>query len=261
MKGQVKYILVLILFIGILVAVQVFSPKPLDWTKTYANDDKIPYGTFLTYELLKDQKKDVISVKKPLLDYVEKEVIDTNKNYNFLFVGNYIRLDTFEIMFLMKMVNNGSTVLIASENLNDILADTFHLEYNQHYRYSESDDTSIYTKFAMDEDSSKIYQFEVDYQYANIKSYKDSNVFALNRHQIDNRPDMVKVNFGKGQFIINSLPAAFSNYEIIRNKNYEYASKTFSFLPNYPVIWDEYYKVNRFNETGNSMKLLLENPT
>ena len=261
MKGKVKYILVLILFIGILVAVQVFTPKPLDWTKTYSNDDKIPYGTYLTYDILKQQNSDVKTIKKPLLEYVKNNVIDTNKNYNFLFIENDINLDTFEISFLMKMAHKGSTVLIANNSLNSIFADTFHIEYNWSNSNFETGDTNIRTQFISDKnDSSKFYNFEIDRYYHTIKSYRDSNVLAISRQVIDNRPEMVKVNFGKGQFIFNSLPDAFSNYEVVRNNNYEYVAKTFSYLPNYPILWDEYYKVNRYNDSGNSMKLLLENP-
>lgn len=46
------YLLGLALLFGGYVALEYNRPKPLDWTPTYANKDKIPYGTFALYDQL-----------------------------------------------------------------------------------------------------------------------------------------------------------------------------------------------------------------
>jgi hypothetical protein len=46
------YLLGVTLLFAAYVALEYNKPKPLDWTPTYANKDKIPYGTFVLYDQL-----------------------------------------------------------------------------------------------------------------------------------------------------------------------------------------------------------------
>lgn len=46
------YVLGLLALFGAYVALEYYRPKPLDWSPTYANKDKIPYGTFVLFDQL-----------------------------------------------------------------------------------------------------------------------------------------------------------------------------------------------------------------
>jgi hypothetical protein len=46
------YLLGLLLLFGSYVALEYYRPKPLDWSPTLSNKDKIPYGTYVVYETL-----------------------------------------------------------------------------------------------------------------------------------------------------------------------------------------------------------------
>ena len=46
------YVLGLALLFGVYVVVESHRPKPLDWTPTYINTDKIPYGTYALFDQL-----------------------------------------------------------------------------------------------------------------------------------------------------------------------------------------------------------------
>jgi hypothetical protein len=46
------YLLGIALLFAAYVALEYYKPKPLDWRPTYANKDKIPYGTFVLYDQL-----------------------------------------------------------------------------------------------------------------------------------------------------------------------------------------------------------------
>jgi hypothetical protein len=46
------YLLGLLALFGAYVALEYYRPKPLDWTPTLSNKDKIPYGTFALYDVL-----------------------------------------------------------------------------------------------------------------------------------------------------------------------------------------------------------------
>ncbi len=46
------YVLGLLALFGAYVALEYYRPKPLDWSPTYINKDKIPYGTFVLFDQL-----------------------------------------------------------------------------------------------------------------------------------------------------------------------------------------------------------------
>lgn len=46
------YLLGLLALFGAYVALEYYRPKPLDWSPTYINKDKIPYGTFVLFDQL-----------------------------------------------------------------------------------------------------------------------------------------------------------------------------------------------------------------
>lgn len=46
------YLLGLVALFGAYVALEYYRPKPLDWTPTLSNKDKIPYGTYALYDVL-----------------------------------------------------------------------------------------------------------------------------------------------------------------------------------------------------------------
>src|SRR5690554_4237229 len=52
-KEKILYILLGVLF-ATYVIVTYYSPKPLDWTITFAQNDKNPYGGYILYDRLED---------------------------------------------------------------------------------------------------------------------------------------------------------------------------------------------------------------
>src|SRR5690606_2219229 len=52
-KEKLLYIILGVLFV-VYVIVEYYSPKPLDWTVTFAPNDKNPYGGYILYDRLDD---------------------------------------------------------------------------------------------------------------------------------------------------------------------------------------------------------------
>ncbi|MBD2714834.1 hypothetical protein KBK19_07290 [Microvirga sp. STR05] len=71
------YLLGLALLFGAYVAVEYYRPKPLNWTPTFQNKDKIPYGTYVLYDVLPEvlgvAKRDVKQVRVPIYSQIEGE--------------------------------------------------------------------------------------------------------------------------------------------------------------------------------------------
>ncbi|UOQ52793.1 DUF4350 domain-containing protein [Hymenobacter cellulosivorans] len=71
------YLLGLALLFGAYVAVEYNRPKPLDWRPTYQNKDKIPYGTYVLYQVLPEvmgvPAREVKAVRLPIYSQLEGE--------------------------------------------------------------------------------------------------------------------------------------------------------------------------------------------
>ncbi|WP_167856538.1 DUF4350 domain-containing protein [Hymenobacter metallicola] len=71
------YLLGLVLLFGAYVAVEYYRPKPLNWEPTFENKDKIPYGTYVLYQVLPEvlgvRARDVHAVRLPIYSYLEGE--------------------------------------------------------------------------------------------------------------------------------------------------------------------------------------------
>ncbi len=79
------YLLGLVALFGAYVALEYYRPKPLDWTPTLSNKDKIPYGTYALYDVLPQLlgTSAVESVRLPVynqfFDEDEPEADDTSE--------------------------------------------------------------------------------------------------------------------------------------------------------------------------------------
>jgi hypothetical protein len=71
------YLLGVALLFGAYVAVEYYRPKELDWTPTFQNKDKIPYGAYVLYDVLPDllsvSERDVHTVRVPIYNQIEGE--------------------------------------------------------------------------------------------------------------------------------------------------------------------------------------------
>ena len=59
----------------------------------------------------------------------------------------------------------------------------------------------------------------------------------------DGKSNFIRIKYGKGNFFVNTVPLAFTNYHLLYSGNEEYAFRCLSHLPAQKTFWDEYYKV------------------
>lgn len=68
MKQNARYIALLVALFALLVAVQFFIPKPVNWEPSFSREEKIPYGCFILYDLLPQifPNAEVSAVREPV---------------------------------------------------------------------------------------------------------------------------------------------------------------------------------------------------
>lgn len=282
-KKLIKYyVIIAVLFIGLII-VEANKKNPVDWTPTFINTDKNPYGTYIIFDLLKDvfPNKNIHVSRLPIFneleyvfddeDYVyieddgqEEENNDTGidivqESYLFINkefgvssslpifddrVGNF-GVDKLDIRNLLAFVEYGNNVFISAENITPLLLDTLGLKMKTNWASADS-------IFVFNDLNNKEYRFSSTTGAVYSLEKADSSkiqMAVLAESKREHKPVFVKIKRGKGYIYLHTIPVAFSNIELLNLKKYEFAFACLSHLPREnSIIWDEYQKQGRIGE-------------
>lgn len=160
------YLLGLVALFAGYVALEYYRPKPIDWTPTYRNQDKIPYGTYVLYQTLPEVLGGrVQSVRLPaynqLKDYADPTeatqpdepgngALDSDEKQadtattaappvtqsmaalppaergSYVFINAEFNPSRPDLHTLLRYVARGNTVFIAANEFSRALRDTLH---------------------------------------------------------------------------------------------------------------------------------------
>lgn len=246
----------------ILILMELFAPQPIDWTRSFTEDDKRPFGCFLLRELIEQElfpEQEFEVSRDAIFNYQEFDSLAPNKNY--IFVTDDFSPQEWEIELLLNLVQKGNQILIATSNLGKVFSDTIHVQFGTDLEFTDlavknARSQNFENPNLKDKNKSE-YPKAFDNTSIN-KFYKDS-VIVLGRDN-KKRIQLVKIPYGKGNFFISSQPLAFTNYNVVQNKNADYIAGVFSYLPSYPIVWDEYYKPLRALRSTSPIVFLLSSP-
>jgi hypothetical protein len=253
MKQYWKQIVWSLAAIGILAAIELLTPKPIDWRETYERDDKIPYGEYAVFSLLKSifPQSHIIENEKTIYETLADSAF---KNTNYIVITNVFDVQNEDLAELLHFVENGNSVFLAAENMMVNFKDSLGLEIDENYSLASDSLLSNFTNVSLK--SEKKYAFK-----NRVSSYFhkfDTTASVVLGQNSSGQPDFLKIRRGDGAFYINLIPQAFTNYYLLRNNNAEYLSKALSYLPVQATLWDEYYKPFRRAEKQSSLRYLLD---
>lgn len=257
MKKDWKYVLYLSLAFGVFVAVTLLGPTQYDWTPTYAVEDKNPYGAYVLNELLPELFKGKSLTVSNQTVYEVRESLKQGENV--LILTHSFRSGKEDAEVLLKHAEKGGSVFIGAESFYDKLADTLRLTTSDYLftegMYERRRDTS-YLKFVnprLGTRQSFVFRRDNIHNYFSRFDSTRTTIIAENDlHQ----PVTILLRWGKGNFILNCTPLAFTNIYLLKNNNTAFAATTFSYLPLRNLSWTEYYSVGRL-EAGTPLRFIL----
>lgn len=235
MKGYRRYIAVIVLLFATLLLLDYFRPKPVDWTHSYSNKEKIPFGTYALFTLLPDMFKEqpVEVVRQPIYNQLQ----DSTLAGNYIFINEDFMADSLDINLLLDFAHRGNQVFIAAEWFTGQLEDTLHFTTDSHS--SMRPDTTAMRFTGTATDKSFVYPAN---NYAYYLQVEDSIPHEPLGRNKAGKLNFMRVPFGAGSFLISTVPLAFTNYELLTLAEPAYAATALSYLPVQPVYWDEYQK-------------------
>lgn len=266
-RSKIILSLLVTVLIGIIVT-EIVRPRPINWRPSYTSISKIPFGCYVLFNELPSifPDSEIEKVEKSVYDVLIENDSTTISNY--VMINDYIYLDEQETNQVLKYVENGNQVFIASSNFTGQLADTLNIEISQQYDIQED---SVKASFSNQSFKKEHFYFARGVDPAYFTSvdtvnteilghiqFKTSTFLENETEEIKTRTNFIKTSFGKGSFIINTLPIAYSNYYVL-GENSNYSVQSFSYLKDHLLYWDDYKKSGRKVITS-PMRFVLNQP-
>jgi hypothetical protein len=231
------------------------------WHESYRADSDQPYGALFIRKMLESYRTgNTFKVSdKPLKHSLGD--IENPANTDYVFIGHNMFLDKGSIAALVKFMEKGGDVFIASRTPpSGILNAVYFKECGDSIQYEQNHTTSLNLNFFHDSlhvDNGFSYAFRYgtedrSYPWSHVgeKVFCDStrSIVPLG-YQEDYFVNYIKVPAGKGNLYLHSNPLVFTNYFLRQPEKVLYASSVFSHLDGKDILWDEHSKIFVF---GNS---------
>lgn len=270
-KGNKKYIFILAACFSVLIVIQLITPKPIDWKLSYMQKDKIPFGTSALYDLLADlfPGQEIRTEKYPIYN----ALVDTEPVHsNYIIINETFESDDLDARELLEYAHRGNTVFIAANYFSGKFADTLKLKTDNFFDLGNtfSNDSAALVSVYKPQDSVSInfvnpylkkgngYSFTKGFENSFFTSFDTSRITVLGTNS-KNEINFIRLKWGTGQFLLCTVPEAFSNYHFVNEVNKDYTYAALSYLPIQDVIWDEHYKAGNV-KSDSPLKVIFDQP-
>ncbi|MFW0714916.1 DUF4350 domain-containing protein [Pedobacter sp. N23S346] len=253
MRGfKIYFALGLIVILAYLVA-QYNKPTPTNWAPTYLSTDKIPYGTYILHNRIKDitPKATVSRTKVPIYNTLKNKQF---KQSAYLIVAQKVDLANHDFDQLKKYIQDGNDVFIASYDFGKLEKT---LKFNTASSMSAKGSSLNFTNPNLKTDANYGFERGIGSQYFTKLNLKKVTVLGINS---SNQPNFIKYDFGQGSLYLIAEPGFYTNFVLLDKYGAEYAGKTLSYLQNSKtIILDEYFSAQK-NETTDVLRVFFAHP-
>ncbi|RMG18904.1 MAG: DUF4350 domain-containing protein [Bacteroidetes bacterium] len=247
MKSKQTYTLLLVFasLMALYILVVALQPQKPDWEDSFSRNDKIPYGAFVLYESLEDlfPQSEIREVKKRVFNqlfYPRYHDDELPASTAYLFINDRFDADGQDLDELYYFAEAGNYVWVAARYFPIEMEDTLGFSTKSNWGMGDSTASRFYNPLLQEV---KGYHYEVGnmYDYFDIEDTLNISVLACNSV---GQPNLIRVPFGEGAFLLSSTPNMFTNVHLLHENNHEFVAAALSYVPaNYTLWWDEYYKV------------------
>jgi hypothetical protein len=153
---------------------------------------------------------------------------------------------------LLNYAGAGNQVFISAFGIIGSLADS--LRINTHRTFFNEDSTGI--NFNLPEvKAEKDYHFSRG-NFENYFSEFDTSLVQVLGINNNGKANFIRIKYGEGNFFLNTVPLAFTNYSLLYSGNEEYVYRALSHLPSQKTLWDDYYKTGNIY-TSSALQYIL----
>lgn len=243
------YLAVITILFVTLIALEHYSPKPVDWSETYNINGKTPYSCYILNDLLDT----IFPAQKIEYNFDSFYVsLDSNsvEKKNIIIITNDFNPDQLDLDALLKFVDKGNDLFVSSSNYGHLFLDRFKMKLESpvisSLVLSKGKESLFLQNPELKNDSGYYYNKKLPLVY--ISAFDTLNAIKLGTNRTG-KVNFISTKHGLGKIYIHTQPQVFTNYHLLYG-NVEYASKVLSYLPIRETVWDGYYKPDRFINTS-----------
>lgn len=239
------------------------KPKEINWQNTLAYQDKIPYGTYILYHEI-HQLFDSTQVVGTNTTFYDKFHDSTAAKSNYLIIANSITLSKFDYREMVKYMQAGNSIFIASggypqEGLKrNLLADTLKFELSEPKPFGNKGENLNFTNSKLKHSGGYHFDRGIANQY--FESFDTARAVVLCKNQAG-QPTLLRYSFGKGNMFICASPQVFTNYSLLRDAGADYATKALSYLPVRPVLYWDHHQNGDVVADESPVRVFFGNPS
>jgi hypothetical protein len=218
---------------------------------TLQKRDKIPYGTFVAYDGLKEIfPKAAITVSRQ-----EPGYWDSLSNYDdgqaLIIVSRYFNANENEMKKIVRFMEEGNDVFISSMYLSYDARQFMKCNMNAYeglvYELDEPQEDGVLsvslTKPPFQNESYTYPGRRHDFYFYKL----DTATTTVLGYDKDKKPNFIHLKAGKGNLYVHLAPMTFTNYFLLHKNNISYYENVLSVISPQTtrVVWDEYYTMRR----------------
>ncbi len=228
-KEKLLYIILGVLFITYVV-VEYYSPKPLNWTVTFSQHDKNPYGSYILYERLDDFFTEKAVSFQTLYEAMEGET------HLLILATNFAPSDA-DIESIYNILDQGRSVLVGAEVFSESFLDALEVETKMQIFGNITQDSTIITL-----EGGK--QIKIPSSFVNFTFDVDSSK-VWKSHAAADGDVLISKDYPTAKLILTSLPLAFTNYGLLHNDVYLIAEEALNKVPVGAVQYNRFYHAGK----------------
>lgn len=242
------FALVAVIVIAAFIFVRKYYLPKYSWYENYSKTSEQPYGSKLFYTLLKDRDLPLTVIYNR-----NYHLLDTNlTNSNLIFLGAGYDVDSADAKTLLKFVEKGNHVFVASGYVPLKILREFVPVGDSIYGCTHVRDSVVYVSYK----NAKVpFPQKIRFQYQNLKDTVATYWSVYNQTYFkelhdkygyeafsflnDTNINAFFIPHGKGRLYFHTNPVLFTNYYLAQQRGYAHTANMLAQLHNGPVYWDE----------------------
>ena len=274
MTNRTKFIIGILLLLGIIFAIEYRMNPKFVWNPTYSHTDAQPFGCMLFDSVMQASMPKGYSVTKKTVWQLRHDSVFTKRKSILIATDDFIY--NSDIRDIFGLVEDGHTVLIAARRLN-YLADTLQIDYHYNNDFNISNiagrniektdlrwtqDSAAYRGHPL---SVSLYDQMIPYTLEGNDSVACDTLMSLikyddDKEQVDEYPVALSFKRGKGELILVSAPLLFTNYMTISGRGSLLQARLMERLKAYPTIRMECYVQSAAMSESSQFYVFLQQP-
>lgn len=238
-KGEKKYLIALIVLFVAYVATDFLAPKPVDWTVTFDNKDKNPFGAYILSERADDLFEGDFEISNLTIS-------ELGGLENLFILAEQAEIAGADFRSLMSKLDSGTHVFVAANQFSPVLKDS--LEFDITFSFHVLNQTifeAATSKIVASDSVEYEYPFSVISNYFTLEDDSDWEVLAT----FERNPILISRRLNDGVLTLCSTPYIFTNFGLLFNDNYPAAASMLSVLPESKTHFSLFYHLGKAEPT------------